>query len=97
MSAVAGSGVASATPVRITFKLFAGLARHLPAGTRDNRLELELAPATPVTAVLDRFHVPHAAAHLVLINGIYVEPAARACTCLADGDVLAVWPPVAGG
>jgi len=32
-----------------------------------------------------------------LVNGVYVAPAQRASRSLCDGDVLACWPPVAGG
>ncbi len=35
--------------------------------------------------------------HLVLVNGKYVEPADRMTRTLIDGDVLAIWPPIAGG
>jgi len=35
--------------------------------------------------------------HIVLVNGVYVAPADRATRTLAEGDVLAIWPPVAGG
>jgi sulfur carrier protein ThiS len=35
--------------------------------------------------------------HLVLVNGIFVSPSARANTRIGEGDTLAVWPPVAGG
>jgi sulfur carrier protein ThiS len=35
--------------------------------------------------------------HLVLINGVYVPPDERATRRLAEGDVLAIWPPIAGG
>jgi len=33
----------------------------------------------------------------VLINGVFVPPDERATSVLRDGDVLAVWPPIAGG
>ena len=35
--------------------------------------------------------------HLVLVNGVYVPPEQRAERVLKDGDVLAIWPPIAGG
>jgi molybdopterin converting factor small subunit len=33
----------------------------------------------------------------VLVNGVYVEPADRLTRTLQEGDVLAIWPPIAGG
>jgi sulfur carrier protein ThiS len=47
--------------------------------------------------VIDRFHMPRALVHLVLVNGNYIPPAERAGHLLRDGDALAVWPPIAGG
>jgi molybdopterin converting factor small subunit len=35
--------------------------------------------------------------HLVLINGKYIEPEKRLTQTLQEGDVLAIWPPIAGG
>ena len=34
---------------------------------------------------------------LVLVNGRYIAPAARATTTLQEGDALAIWPPISGG
>jgi len=33
----------------------------------------------------------------VLLNGIFVPPSQRESTAIAEGDVVSVWPPVAGG
>ena len=35
--------------------------------------------------------------HLVLVNGVFVPRAERASRVLHEGDVLAIWPPIAGG
>jgi sulfur carrier protein ThiS len=35
--------------------------------------------------------------HLVLLNGEFIPPQARAERALIAGDVLAIWPPIAGG
>jgi sulfur carrier protein ThiS len=88
--------------VRITFKLFASLTAYLPAeldGHRrmDNEIAVDVPDGTPVQAVLDRFPLPRALVHLVLVNGVFVAPRDRATHALRDGDALAVWPPVAGG
>jgi sulfur carrier protein ThiS len=82
---------------RITIKLFAGLGDYLPAGTRDNRLELDIEASETVHDVLARYQIPERLAHLVLVNGVYIPPAARATHGLEPGDQLAVWPPIAGG
>ncbi len=83
--------------MRITFKLYAGLGKYLPAGAHDNMISAEIDPGTSAHAVLLRFNVPLERAHLVLLNGVYLNSAERDSHSLRDGDVLAAWPPVAGG
>lgn len=88
--------------MRITFKLFAMLADHLPAQVDGNAREgnivnFDVPEGTTVQQVIDRFSLPSKLVHLVLIDGRYVEPSARASRVLADGETLAIWPPIAGG
>lgn len=83
--------------MKVTVKLYATLSDYLPPGTRQNRVEVEVAEAATVDAVLRPFLLPPRLTHLVLVNGTYVAPDARPTTRLCAGDVLAVWPPIAGG
>lgn len=83
--------------MRVTVKLYATLSDYLPAGSRNNRVELDLADGAGVQAVLQQFALPAKLTHLVLVNGVFVPPEQRPTTALRDGDVLAVWPPIAGG
>ena len=41
--------------------------------------------------------MPPKLVHLVLINGKYIDPEKRLTQTLVEGDVLAIWPPIAGG
>lgn len=83
--------------VKVTVKLYATLADYLPPGARNNRVEVEVDEAATVDAILRPFSLPPRLTHLVLVNGTYVAPEARPTACLSEGDVLAVWPPIAGG
>lgn len=84
--------------MKITFKLFATLTDYLPPeARRANQMELDIAPDTPLAAVYEPFGLPPKLVHLVLVNGKYIAPEARGNTRLQEGDVLAIWPPVAGG
>ena len=83
--------------MQVTIKLYATLTDYLPVGSRNNRIEIELADATTVNAALAPFALPPKMTHLVLINGVFIPPEARASTCMQNGDTLAVWPPIAGG
>jgi sulfur carrier protein ThiS len=88
--------------MRITLKLYAMLSDHLPPEAdgqrrKGNELALDVPEDASVQGVIDRFNLPSKLVHLVLVNGVYVPPAARAGHALAAGDELAIWPPIAGG
>jgi sulfur carrier protein ThiS len=83
--------------MRIGFKLFASLTDYLPADRQGNRIELDIDEGTTIAEVITRYRLPERSAHLVLVNGVFVSPSARATRPLADGDELAIWPPIAGG
>lgn len=84
--------------MKITFKLFATLTDYLPPeARRANQLELEVAPTDSIATIIAPYGMPPKLVHLVLVNGRYVAPELRASTTLVDGDVLAIWPPIAGG
>jgi sulfur carrier protein ThiS len=85
-------------PMQITFKLYATLGDYLPAERRrGNEMTLDIAPGTTVLQAIAPFNLPPKLVHLVLINGTFVPPDQRATRELVEGDVLAVWPPIAGG
>lgn len=84
--------------MHITFKLYAGLTEYLPAEHRTgNLMPLEVAPGATIAKIIEPFHMPEKLVKLVLVNGVYVPPEERATRTLVEGDVLAIWPPVAGG
>ena len=84
--------------MRVTIKLYANLAVHLPAQARTtNQHQIELPKQTTVLQALAPYGLPPALTKLVLVNGHYIEEDNRGSHCLKDGDVLAVWPPIAGG
>ena len=84
--------------MKITFKLFASLTDYLPAQARyTNVLELDIAPDASISQIIEPYGLPPKLVHLVLINGKYIEPDKRLTQTLVAGDVLAIWPPIAGG
>ena len=84
--------------MHITFKLFATLTDYLPPEVRrSNQMVLEVAPEASILDIIEPFGLPEKLVHLVLVNGKYVAPEVRGTTVLVEGDVLAIWPPVAGG
>ncbi len=83
--------------VQVEFKLFADLMRYLPPQARQQSVQVEMADGSTVYDLMDRFHVPREQAHLVVCNGLYLSPSQRDAYRLRDRDVIALWPPVAGG
>lgn len=84
--------------MRITFKLYASLTQYLPADARrSNQIEIDVAEGATIAQIVEPFGLPEKLVHLVLVNGVYLPPAERSSFVPQDGDVLAIWPPIAGG
>ena len=85
--------------MQITFKLYASLTDHLPIEVRrtGNSMPLSLPAGTTILQAIEPFALPMKVVHLVLVNGVFIPPEEREARVLADGDVLAIWPPIAGG
>lgn len=84
--------------MKITLKLFASLAVHLPREARSrHRVDLDVAPGATVADVILQQRIPPGQCAIVLVDGIWVAPPERTARKLAEGEVLAIWPPVAGG
>ncbi len=84
--------------MKIVFKLFASLTDYLPLHARQaNLMQLDVAPDASISDIIEPFGMPPRLVHLVLVNGTYIQPEARLTHTLNEGDVLAIWPPIAGG
>jgi sulfur-carrier protein len=84
--------------MKITLKLFASLTDYLPPEVKyTNVLAMDIAPEASIMQIIEPLSLPEKMVHLVLVNGKYIDPDKRHCTTLMEGDVLAIWPPIAGG
>ena len=84
--------------MRIALKLFASLTEHLPPEARArHRVELDVDPGTTVLDVIRRQGIPEALCAIVLVDGVWVARPDRATRVLSEGQVLSIWPAVAGG
>lgn len=83
--------------MRVQLELYASLMKHLPPEAERHRVRVEVSQGTTAQGLLDRYGVPRENAHLVLRNGVFLHQEERDQTVLEEGDVVAVWPPVAGG
>ena len=84
--------------MRVRLKLYAMLSDYLPPEAQStNSMELDAAPDVTVASLIERQKLPAKLVLLVLVNGAFVPMEDRSRRCLKEGDVLAIWPPIAGG
>ena len=82
--------------MEVKFKLFASLRDYLP-NPSNSELDLEVDETATPLDLMAKFSIPAESVHLILVNGIYIAPDQAGENALAPGDVLALWPPIAGG
>ncbi len=73
------------------------LGKYLPEGSARNSAEIDLPDGMTAAEVIGRLGMPPDGSYLVIHNGAAVPKAARATCTLADGDELAIMPPLKGG
>ena len=79
--------------MEIEVKLFATLRDYLPKGSDRFSCNMEVEGSTRVQDILSRLKIPEEMPKIILINGIH----GKKDQVLKDGDVLSIFPPVAGG
>ena len=79
--------------MEVQVKLFATLRKYLPADAVNKTTVLTLDEGQTVAGALARLAVPPAEAHLILVNGQHQT----LDHALGPGDMVCVFPPVAGG
>lgn len=92
-----GTGTMSATNLTIHVELYASLMSYLPAGSGRHRATVTVPADITPHQLIDHLAIPRDLAHLVLRNGVFVLPLERNEAVFEDGDLFALWPPVAGG
>ena len=79
--------------MEIEVKLFATLRDYLPKGSGRFSCKIEVDDQTRVQDILSRLNIPDEIPKIILVNGIHGKKEQM----LKEGDVLSVFPPVAGG
>ena len=83
--------------MKMKIELYASLMTLLPPGKERFRREIDVDDGTSVQQLIDRFGISDEQAHLVLLNGHFVNAPDRTSTTIESGDTVSIWPPVAGG
>lgn len=79
--------------MRVQVQLFATLAPFLPPGGRDGAASLDVPDVSTVRDVVRHLGIPGDLERVILVNGNDATPE----HCLRPGDVVSVFPPLAGG
>jgi len=79
--------------VRVEVQLFATLAAFLPTGSREGAATLDVPDSSTVRDVIQRLGLPPDLDRVTLVNGGDAPPD----RALRPGDVVTVFPPLAGG
>ena len=83
--------------MKVSIELYASLMKYLPPGKSRFRREIKVDNGLILNRLITQFHISPEEAHLVLVNGIFVCGEDRDSRSLSEGDVVSIWPPVAGG
>ena len=83
--------------MKMHLELYASLMAKLPPGSERFRRTIDIDEGTSVQQVIERFRIADEEAHIVLVNGHFVSSEDRSQRIIASGDVVSIWPPVAGG
>lgn len=81
--------------MKITLKLFADLAEHLPPEADGNAAHIDAPAGASAHQLIERY-LPLERVRVVMRNGEFMPAEARDAP-LDDGDVIAVWPAIQGG
>jgi len=79
--------------MQIEVRLFALLSQYLPSGSVGDGVTLDVPQGTTVENVIERLKIPDDLSCITVVNG-HDAPASQV---LAPGDVLSMFPPLAGG
>ncbi len=79
--------------MEIEVKLFATLRDYLPEGSSRFSCKMKVEGPTRVQDILSNLKIPEEMPKIILVNGVH----GKKDQILKEGDVLSVFPPVAGG
>ncbi len=83
--------------MQISIEFYASLMKYLPPGKKRFRRDIKVESGLILNRLIEQYHISTEEAHIVLVNGLFVCGEDREERALIEGDVISIWPPVAGG
>lgn len=79
--------------MEVKVKLFATLRDHLPKNSDGKSCQMEIDEKTTIEQILTQLNIPEKIPKIILVNGLQ----GSIDQTLKEGDVLSIFPPIAGG
>ena len=79
--------------MKVEVRLFANLAKLLPPGSQNKRATVTVKKGATIADLFDKLKLPPKTTNVVMVNGVHRDKDAE----LDEGDVVSVFPPIAGG
>jgi molybdopterin synthase sulfur carrier subunit len=79
--------------MKVEVRLFANLAKLLPPGSQNKRATITVKKGATVEDLMDKLDIPQKVTNIIMVNGMHRDRK----TELNEGDVVSVFPPIAGG
>ncbi|MCX8044505.1 MAG: MoaD/ThiS family protein [Desulfobacterota bacterium] len=84
--------------ITIELKLFMFLKKYLPAGATEGKARYEIEEGATIKDLLERLGIPIEEDKIIVINGISHKQSDKTNAIrLKQDDVVAIFPPIAGG
>jgi molybdopterin converting factor small subunit len=81
--------------MNIIVKLFATLREYLPSGSDKYSCTMDVKDGSTVAKIVEQLKIPKEIPLIILVNGIQHQEKEK--KVLQEGDVLSIFPPIAGG
>ena len=79
--------------MKVEIRLFANLAKLLPPGSQNKRATVTIKKGATVEQLMEKLNIPPKITNVVMINGVHKKKETK----LEEGDVVSMFPPIAGG
>ncbi len=79
--------------MKVEVRLFANFREFLPAGSEKYSCFLEVEEGITIAQILEKLKISSSIPMITLVNGVHRQLS----DSLKPGDVLSIFPPVAGG
>ncbi len=83
--------------MKITLRMTGLAARYLPPGSTGSLADMEIPDGSTVGALMRQLGLPSEDSYLVIVSDVAVPHAKRQAHHLAEGDMIAIVPPLKGG